>query len=182
MLEGKLTRLRKLEKTDLPLAHRWVNDRDVVGWARFSPEHMTSLTELEKEFEKELVGEDTERITYMIEERSTGRPIGWCVLRTWDRKHVGANVGISIGEKDLWGKGFGTDAMRVLLAMAFDHMRWHRAELWTLAENERAIKSFEKCGFRREGVAHEAAYYDGRYHDVVYMGLLKQEWDAKKAG
>ncbi len=181
MIDGELVRLRKLERGDLPLLHRWVNDRDVVGWSRFSPDLMQSLVEVEREFERELAGDERERTTYIIEEKATKRAIGWCVLRTWDRKHVNTNVGISIGEKDLWGKGLGTDAMRALLEIAFDQQGWHRAELWTLADNERAIRSFEKCGFRREGLERESAYYDGAYHDVVLMGLLKSDWDARKA-
>jgi len=98
-----------------------MNDRDVVAWARFSPEHMTSLAALERAYEKELHDEETERTTYMIDDKPSGRPIGWCVVRTWDRKHVSANVGISLGEKDLWGKGYGTEAMRLLLEIVFDH-------------------------------------------------------------
>ena len=102
-------------------------------------------------------------------------------MRTWDRKHVSANVGISLGEKELWGKGYGTEAMELLLEIVFDHQGWHHAELWTLAENERAIKSFEKTGFRRVGVEREVAYFSGGYHDVVLMEQLKAEWDARKA-
>ena len=180
MIEGERVRLRKLEKSDLPLIHRWMNDRDVVAWDRFSPEHMTSLAALERAYEKELHDEETERTTYMIDDKPSGRPIGWCVVRTWDRKHVSANVGISLGEKDLWGKGYGTEAMRLLLEIVFDHQGWHHAELWTLAENERAIKSFEKVGFRRVGIEREVAYYEGKYHDVVLMEQLKPEWDSRK--
>jgi RimJ/RimL family protein N-acetyltransferase len=180
VIDGELVRLRKLERGDLSLIHRWVNDREVVAWSRFSPDLMQSLVEVEREFERELTGDERERTTYVIEEKATKRAIGWCVLRTWDRKHVNTNVGISIGEKELWGKGLGTDAMRALLEIAFDQQGWHRAELWTLADNERAIRSFEKCGFRREGLQKEAAYYDGAYHDVVLMGLLKSERDATK--
>jgi len=181
VIEGAHVRLRKVERQDLPLLHKWMNDRDVVAWARFSPEHMTSLAALEKAYEKELHDEETERTSYMIEERASSRSIGWCVVRTWDRKHVSANVGISLGEKELWGKGYGTEAMELLLEIVFDHQGWHHAELWTLADNERAIKSFEKCGFRRVGLEREVAYYGGGYHDVVLMEQLKADWDARKA-
>jgi diamine N-acetyltransferase len=181
MIEGERVRLRKVEKTDLPLLHKWLNDTDVMAWARFSPDHMVSLSALEKDFEKELAGEDAERTHFFIEERSSGKPIGWCVMRTWDRKHVSANVGIGLGEKEYWSKGFGTEAVRLLLAIVFDHQGWHRADLWTLAENERAIRSAQKAGFRKEGLEREGAYHSGAYHDVVQMGQLKSEWDARKA-
>ena len=180
MIEGKHVRLRKLERTDLPTLHRWMNDREVMAWARFSPDHMTSLSALEKDYEKELSGEDRERTTYMIEERASGKAIGWCTERTWDRKHVNANLGIGLGEKDLWGKGFGTEAVGLLLEIVFDHQGWHRAELYTLAENDRAIRSAEKAGFRKCGVEREASYYKGRFHDIVEMEQLKPEWDSRK--
>lgn len=181
MIEGDQVRLRKLEKTDLPTLHRWMNDRDVMAWARFSPDHMTSLTALEKDFEKELAGEDHDRVTLIVEERSSGRAIGWCTARTWDRKHVSANLGIGLGEKELWGRGYGTEAVGLLLHVVFDQQGWHRAELYTLADNKRAIRSAEKCGFRICGRERESTYSDGAYHDVVEMEQLKSEWDARKA-
>jgi len=180
MIEGADVRLRKIERKDLPVLHAWLNDEPLMTWARFSPDHMISASALEKEYERELAGEDHERTTYVIEERASGKAIGWCVMRTWDRKHVNTNVGIGLGEKDLWGKGYGTEAMNLLLTIAFDHQGWHRAELWTLVENERAVRSFEKCGFRREGQEREAAYYDGAYHDILLMAQLKSEWDTRK--
>lgn len=181
MLEGEHVRLRRMEKPDLPTLHRWMNDRDVMAWARFSPDHMVSLAALEKEFEKELAGEDRDRITFMIEERASGRPIGWCTERTWDRKHVSANVGIGLGEKELWGRGYGSEAVGLLLEIVFDQQGWHRAELYTLAENERAIRSAEKNGFRRCGLERESTYYEGAFHDVVEMEQLKSEWEARRA-
>ncbi len=181
MMEGDRVRLRKLEKADLPTLHRWMNDRDVMAWARFSPDHMTSLAALEKEYEKELAGEERDRVTFVIEAKKTGRAIGWCTARTWDRKHVNANVGIGLGEKAFWGRGFGTEAVGLLLEIVFDQQGWHRAELYTLAENDRAIRSAEKNGFRRCGHERESVYYEGAYHDVVEMEQLKSEWDARRA-
>lgn len=181
VIEGERVRLRRIERADLVTLHRWMNDSEVVSWARFSADHMISQAQLERDLEKDFAGDDTEHLRYIVEERASGSAIGWCTIRTWDRKHVSANVGIALGDKALWGKGYGTEAMRLLLTIVFDFQGWHRAELWTLAENERAIKSFEKCGFRIEGREHESTYYEGAYHDVVLMAVLKSEWDAGKA-
>ncbi len=180
MFEGEHVRLRKLERTDLPTLHRWMNDREVMAWARFSPDHMVSLAELEKEYEKELAGEEHERTTYFIEDRATGKAIGWTAVRSWDRKHVNANVGIGLGEKEFWGKGYGTEAVSLLLEIVFDQQGWHRAELYTLAENRRAIRSAEKCGFHPCGLEHESSFYDGAYHNVIEMEQLRSEWNARK--
>jgi len=181
MIEGERVRIRKLERSDLAHLHRWLNDADLMAWARFAPDHMESLAAVEKEYERELAGEERDRTTFTVEDRASGKAIGWCVMRTWDRKHVSTNVGIGLGEKEFWGRGYGTEAMRLLLTIAFDHQGWHRAELWTLADNERAVRSFEKSGFRREGLEREAAYYGGAYHDILLMAQLKSEWDARKA-
>ncbi len=181
MMDGEHVRLRKLEKADLPLLHRWMNDREVMAWARFSPDHMISLSALEKEYEKELAGEDRERSTFMIEDRGSGHTIGWTTVRTWDRKHVSANVGIGLGEKAYWGRGFGTEAVGLLLGIVFDQQGWHRAELYTLADNRRAIRSAEKCGFRVCGREKESTFYNGTFHDVVEMEQLRSEWDARQA-
>ena len=180
MIEGDHVRLRKLERNDLSHLHKWLNDADLMSWARFSPDHMASLAAVEKEYERELAGEERDRTTFIVEDRGTGNAIGWCVMRTWDRKHVSTNVGIGLGEKELWGQGYGTEAMTLLLTIVFDHQRWHRAELWTLADNERAVRSFEKCGFRKEGLGKEATYAGGAFRDILHMGLLKSEWDARK--
>ena len=181
MIEGEHVRLRTLERTDLPTLHRWMNDREVMAWARFSPDYMVSLAALEKEYEKELAGEEHERTTLFIEDRETGKAIGWVSVRTWDRKHVSANVGIGLGEKALWGQGLGTEAVSLLLEVVFDQQAWHRAELYTLADNRRAIRSAEKCGFRRCGHERESVFYDGGYHDVVEMEQLRSEWVARRA-
>lgn len=180
MLEGDRVRLRKLETSDLAHLHRWMNDQDVMAWARFMPDHMTSLSALEKEYEKELAGEDEHRTTLIIEDKELGKPVGWCTARSWERKHVNADLGVAFGEKDHWSKGYGTETMRLLLTLLFDHQGYHRLELWTLAENERAIRLASKMGFRKEGLEREAIYFDRAYHDVVSMGLLKAEWDAKQ--
>lgn len=180
MIEGDHVRLRKIERADLAHLHKWLNDADVVMWARFSPDHMVTREALDKEYEKEIAGESHERTTFIIEEIATAKPIGWCVMRTWDRKHVSTNVGIGLGDKAYWGKGYGTEAVRLLLTIVFDQQRWHRAELWTLAENARAVGSARKCGFRIEGRERESAFYDGKHHDVYLMAVLKREWDARK--
>ncbi len=180
MIDGAHVRLRKLERADLALLHTWMNDRDVMAWARFSPDHMISLAALEKEFEKELTGEDRERTTFIIEDRKAGEPIGWCTARTWDRKHVSANIGIGLGDKSLWGKGYGSEAVSLLVGVLFDQQGWHRLELYTLADNTRAIRSAEKCGFRICGRERESTFYDGAYHDVVEMEQLRSEWAARQ--
>ena len=105
MIEGEHVRLRKLGRTGLPTLHRWMNDREVMAWARFSPDHMVSLAALEKEYEKELAGEDPEGAAFLGGERGSGRASGWTAGRRGDRRHGSATVGNGVGAKEFWGCG-----------------------------------------------------------------------------
>jgi RimJ/RimL family protein N-acetyltransferase len=88
---------------------------------------------------------------------------------------------ITIGEKDLWGQGYGTEATRLMLAHAFLTMGIHRVSLAVFAFNERAIRSYRKVGFTVEGRAREAIFRDGRFWDEISMSILEPEWRALQA-
>jgi len=85
-------------------------------------------------------------------------------------------VGIGIGERANWGRGYGTDALQVLLGYAFAELNLARVSLETFAENTRAIRSYQKAGFTLEGVQREWARRDGRRGDVVVMSILQEEY------
>jgi len=83
---------------------------------------------------------------------------------------------IAIGERDSWGQGFGTDAMRITLRYAFSELHLHRVTLSVFSNNTRAIRSYEKAGFRHEGRIREAMRRDGAFFDILQMGILRAEW------
>jgi RimJ/RimL family protein N-acetyltransferase len=85
-------------------------------------------------------------------------------------------VGIGIGERADWGRGYGTEAMQLLLRFAFAELNLARVSLEAFASNTRAIRSYEKAGFRLEGVQREWARRDGRRTDVVGMGILCEDY------
>ncbi len=91
-----------------------------------------------------------------------------------------AELGIAIGDKAYWSKGYGTDAMRVLLRFGFDEMNLHRIELTVDARNERARACYRKCGFVDEARLRQHRYAGGAYHDVLWMGILRDEWEARQ--
>jgi RimJ/RimL family protein N-acetyltransferase len=95
-----------------------------------------------------------------------------------DWRNRSAIVGIVIGDKSQWGKGYGTDAMRVLMRLAFDKMNLHRLALHVFDYNTRAIASYEKCGFKREGVLRGDHFARGKYHDTILMAILESEYRA----
>jgi RimJ/RimL family protein N-acetyltransferase len=114
--------------------------------------------------------------SFAIETLEDGKYIGGCGLNSIDWKNSVAVVGIFIGDKNYWGKGYGTDAMEVLLKFIFGQMNIHKVKLNVFSYNERAIKSYKKCGFKVEGVMRQEIFRDGRYYDEIIMGLLKEEY------
>jgi len=90
-------------------------------------------------------------------------------------------VGIGIGDSDYWGKGYGTDAMKIILRYAFEELNLHRVNLTVFDYNKRAIRSYEKCGFKYEGVQREFNYKDDQRWDLINMGILQSEWKALQA-
>ena len=92
-----------------------------------------------------------------------------------------ATFGILIGEADCRGRGLGEEATRTLCRFAFDEMGLHKIRLDVYASNASAVRTYERVGFRREGVLREEAYRGGRHIDVLRMGLLRGEMNAGRA-
>ena len=87
--------------------------------------------------------------------------------------------GIMIGEKNYWGKGYGTEAIELLMEYAFKTLNLNRIELMVYDFNQRAIHCYEKLGFIREGLKRQAVFINGGYHDILIMAILQQEWNEK---
>ena len=102
--------------------------------------------------------------------------IGNIGLHDLDWKNRNAQLGVVIGEKAYWGLGYGTDAIKALLRFAFDEMNLHRVQLRVFEFNERAIRCYRRCGFREEGRLRQELYRGGAYHDVLLMGILREEF------
>ena len=85
-------------------------------------------------------------------------------------------VGIGIGERDFWGKGYGTDAMRLILRYAFAELNLNRVSLGVFEYNPRAVRSYEKAGFQHEGRMRGVLYKEGKRWDMLFMGIQREEW------
>jgi RimJ/RimL family protein N-acetyltransferase len=175
-MEGKLVRLRAYEKSDLDAVMKWVNDEEVTdmlgGGILVYP--VSSLAE--ERFVEAAAGSSDKQKNFVIETLAQRKYIGGISFNVIDWLNRSAAVGIVIGDKSLWGKGYGTDAMRVLMRLAFDKMNLHRLGLNVFDYNRRAIASYEKCGFKREGVLREDHFARGKYHDTIVMGILESEY------
>src|SRR5262249_36130569 len=111
---------------------------------------------------------------------ATDKLIGATGLHEIDLYNRHACFGISIGEKDEWGKGYGTEATEIMTRYAFETLNFNRLWLRVYEFNERGIRSYGRVGFKKEGVMRQDVFREGRYWDTWIMGMLRQEWLAKK--
>jgi RimJ/RimL family protein N-acetyltransferase len=173
-MEGKKVRIRAIEKTDIDEIMKWINDREVMD--NLLMRYPVSRYQEEKRIERTLEGSDERNKVFAIETKE-GVYLGGIGLHriTWENRN--AEVGIVIGKKEYWNKGYGSDAMIAILDFAFNRMNLHRVYLRVFSFNQRGIRSYEKCGFTKEGVLREDLYAQGKYHDTIMMGILRDEFD-----
>ncbi len=176
MLKGKKVVLRPIEREDLKRLHDLGQDVELMmlaggGWEPWS------VAALEKDFDKHL--EDQDKSEFAIE--ADGKLIGTTELHRWRNRRAGtASMGVSILDREYLGKGYGRDAIAVLLDWAFRIQNYRRIWLETLARNERAIRCYRSLGFVEEGRLRQHEYSNGAYDDVVCMGILRDEWEARR--
>ena len=174
MYTGKLVNLREYRKEDVPMAQAYLNQPEIK---RLLAPNIPFLYTLEDEY-KWYEGRSAMKDLYnfAIETIDTKKYIGGCGINHLDWKNSTATIGIFIGDSEYWGKGYGTDAMRVLIRFIFEQMNIHKVKLNVYAFNERAIKSYQKIGFVHEGTLRQEIFKDGKYHDEWVMGMFASEF------
>ncbi|MFI5226110.1 MAG: GNAT family N-acetyltransferase [Candidatus Limnocylindrales bacterium] len=177
-LTGESVVLRRHVPGNLTAFRRWYGDPAVARLTRYQDGPMRP-DEIERFFAARVVGSDSLALAVHI--RETGRLIGTCAFSQLDGDNGTALYHITIGEKDCWGHGYGTEATRLMLGHAFENLGLHRVGLTVFAFNERAIRSYRKVGFIVEGRSRESILRDGRYWDEVSMSILAPEWQAIRA-
>lgn len=176
MFYGDRVRLRAIEREDIPTFVRWFNDPEVRQHIlMYEP---MSLAKEERWFEAHLDRKDEVILALEARIEDTWTHIGNLGLHKLDWKHRSAALGIVIGEKGHWGKGYGTEAVRLMLRFAFHELGLHRVEIEAFEGNARALRCYEKAGFRSEGTRRHAFYRDGRWIDVHVMSVLEPEFTA----
>jgi len=166
MIEGKKIRIRAIEKTDIDEIMKWINDPEVMK--NLLMRYPVSRYQEEKWIEKALDSDNPRNKTFAIETKE-GIYLGGIGLHAIDWENRNAEAGIVIGNKEYWNKGYGTDAMITLLDFAFNQMNFHRVYLRVFGYNLRGVKSYEKCGFKKEGVLRKDRYQNAEYHDFALV-------------
>jgi RimJ/RimL family protein N-acetyltransferase len=178
LIEGETIDLRRHRPGNLPTILRWYADPELARLTRYSLRPMPQ-DEVERFFQSRLLS--SESVAYGIHIKASGRLIGLTTFSALDPDNGSVLFHITIGETDAWGHGYGTEAARLMLELAFERIGLHRVGLSVFAFNERAIRSYQKAGFRVEGRLREAIVRDGRHWDEIHMGVLRDEWLAARA-
>lgn len=176
---GSLVALRRAEPSDLPSVLRWYRDREIARLTRYQARPM-SEPEVERFFQLRMLASDA--LAYAIVELPGWRLIGFTTFSSLDGDNGSVMFHITIGEPDAWGRGLGTEATELMLGHAFERLGLHRVGLSVFSYNVRAIRAYEKAGFRTEGRQREALLREGRYWDEVQMGILAAEWLERRYG
>ena len=170
MLKGDLVTLRAVEAGDHPALAAYANDLQVELLGGGDPPTPRSLASIES-FWTDRAG-DRGCVDFAI---AVGdKLIGQCGLAQHDPVAQTAELAITIGEREYWGRGYGRDAMRVLIDYGFRIRNLRKIWLRVQANNARAIRSYESVGFIEEGRQRAQVWSDGEYLDLVYMGLIKR--------
>ena len=173
MLTGSRVVLRRHVPENLAAFRRWYSDPEIARLARYQEDPMRP-EEIERFFAARVVGEDA--LAMAIHERGTDRLVGTCAFSQLDGENGSALYHITIGEKDAWGRGLGTEATRLMLDHAFGTLGLHRIALFVFEFNERAIRTYRRCGFVIEGRARESIFRDGSWWDELAMSVLESDW------
>ena len=172
ILKGQKVILRTVRLEDAPRFVRWFNDPTVT---KFLLMRCMKLNEEVKWIKDRLKNPPANKLHFCID-TIDGEHIGACGLDDIHERNSRAEIGIMIGNKKFWNKGYGTDAMKVLIDYTFKKLKLHRLGLNVYDYNDRAIRVYENLGFKLEGKVREANFYNKKFRDFYYMGLLDREW------
>jgi len=174
VFKGELVRLAAIDTETIgPVFSHWLQDSEFSRLSDTEPVKVFSPKQVQSTFEKIL----PDGYFFAIHSLAEDKLIGMIDLSGFDWPGRNAWVGVGLGEREYWGKGYSTDTMNVLLRFAFHELNLHRVNLNVFEYNPRAIRCYEKVGFKHEGRMRACLNRDGRRWDLVYMGILRSEWE-----
>lgn len=160
---------------DLPLLFEWINNREQVLFnAPYKPVH-----EIQHQQWFISIIQRNDVAIFGIRSQDTQTLIGTCQLHSINLIHRNAELQIRIGRIQERNKGYGSEAVDLLLKYAFRDLNLHRVYLHVFANNTAAIRAYEKNGFTQEGMERQAAFIDGEFRDVIEMAILRNEYDKR---
>lgn len=172
---GKLVRLSALDPDEFGKGFAlWTRDSEFNRLLNTNASGLQSSTAVKRWLEKDMEEISNRFHVFSIRTLADDKLVGGTDLEVVNG--CDAFVGIFIGARENWSKGYGTDAMNVLLRYAFMELNLRRVTLTVFEYNPRAIRSYEKAGFQHEGRMRQFLNKEGRRWDMLFMGILREEW------
>ena len=169
--KGKII-LTPLNEEDLPVLHKWINNKELVNFnSYYKPVSWESHLNWFK-----TITSNTNMVIFGIRLANDNKLIGTGQLHSIHPVYRSAELQIRIGDTHEHSKGYGTDAIKLLIQYGFNDLNLNRIYLGVFVDNIRAIKAYEKVGFIKEGLQRMSGYINGKYKDVVMMSILKKEF------
>ena len=169
-LVGKKCYLSPIDVNDVEIFTEWVNDMDVIKHFDLYP-----IT-ISLENERELITNLSKEHNYSIVDLETNKLIGNCGFVNVDHINQTAELGIIIGNKTFWSKGYGAEALSLLIDFGFKALNFHNIMLRVYENNKRAIRCYEKIGFKIMGIRRESLYRDLVKQNIIYMDILSKDF------
>ncbi|MFD1178977.1 GNAT family N-acetyltransferase [Paenibacillus puldeungensis] len=176
ILYGKQIYLRPAVPNDLDDYYTYLCDAEV---GKFTGTQQTFTKEGTVRWLEKISTPDDSRVDLMIITKDTDQLVGEVVLNDIDPVNRSANIRIGITGGENRGKGYGSEALLLMLWHAFEKLHLHRVELGVFAFNKRAVHVYEKLGFNREGVQRDLLFLNQEYHDSILMSMLEHEYREK---
>ncbi len=178
LLAGNRVRLRGVREDDLPTLAKSEMDAGIL--VTLADRVVPPSEAAAKERIAKWSANEDDRLGFAIETLDDPSVlVGHVGLWGWQTKDRCATIGIALGREHI-GRGYGTDAMRVIVSYGFRELGLHRMQLGVAPFNPAGIRAYEKAGFAEEGRRREAVWHDGRWYDEVLMSVLKHEWAARQ--
>ena len=175
MYNGGLVKLRAYKEEDVALAKEFINDYETKRLLAIDAAFPISLWE-EEEWMKSK--KNTRGLVYdfAIETLKEGKYIGGCSINKLNVKNRNCTIGIMIGDKEYWGKGYGSDTLKVLIKFIFEELNMNKIKLGVFSFNERAKACYKKIGFKEEGILKDEIFREGKYNDEIIMALFAKDY------
>ena len=178
-LTGSRVVLREYTSADCVAIHRWRNDQKTTMWMGRKFRRPPTLKETRQSLEKVINRPPEDAVCFAIADKRTLDFIGGIDLTSIDGTDRNAVLSIVIGDETNRNKGYGAEAIGLLLRHAFLGLKLHRVSLNVSAKNEQALGCYLKCGFQIEGRKRDYEFVNGEYCDEIQMGILESEFPLK---
>ncbi len=178
LLQGTLVRLTAEDPQVIAESFsRWSLDTEYWRLLASDTPVPRSIKSIRQLIEKDLEKDPPDALSFMIKKVDDDQIIGEIDLNGILWTHGEAFLGIGLGERAYWGQGYGTEAISLMLNYAFSELNLQRISLNVFEYNQRALHTYQKVGFREEGCLREYLQRDGKRYDLIFMGILRSEWE-----